>query len=369
MELLRFGVEEEYLLADSVSRVTVARAAAVLTEAGVTLGERAQPEFIATQVEGCTPPVCTAAELRDALLAVRSVFGVAARRAGCLLVASGTAVLPSVHPLPVTDWARYRRIAAHVGPGIADQVGGELGGCHIHVGDLDRPSALAVQARLRPWLPVLESVAVNSPFCEGLHTGSSSSRAFRYANWPTVGPAPVVDGPGYEDWVEHALAEGIMLDRRSLYWYARPSEHLPTVEIRMADVNADVDVAVLLAVLLRGMTHVLLEELRSGVPDRSGGVTGRRLRAAHDRAAWGGLAGPGVDPVTGCLRPWREQLGDLVRRATPGLAMYGDLPLAERLAGKLVNGRTGAETQRAVHARNGSLAEVVDHLAAATLRG
>lgn len=55
MRPLRFGVEEEYLLVDARTRTTVPRAPSVLRDVSRVLGNRAQAEFYATQIEGCTP--------------------------------------------------------------------------------------------------------------------------------------------------------------------------------------------------------------------------------------------------------------------------------------------------------------------------
>ncbi|WP_354638006.1 carboxylate-amine ligase [Kitasatospora camelliae] len=361
---LRFGVEEEYLLADPETRTTVPRAAAVVECAAQTLGARAQFEFLATQVEACTPPVETAGDLRAELVAMRRATLGAASGVGCLLVASGTAVLPSRHPLPVTGSLRYRRMAEDAGP-VADRAG-ELCGCHVHLGDLDRGEALALAGHLRPWLPVLQAVCVNSPFCEGRSNGVASSRWSRHLAWPTCGPAPLLDERGYERTVCRLLADRVIRDRRMIYWYTRPSEHLPTLEIRVADTNADLDVPVLLAVLLRGLAEVLLAEHRTGAvpPPLSAGA----VREAHRRAAEVGLNGDGLDPVTGRRVPARLRLEALLDRAAPGLELHDDLLLARSLVDKLLTRGTGAERQRVALARHGSLPAVVDHLARLTAR-
>ncbi|WP_035844786.1 carboxylate-amine ligase [Kitasatospora azatica] len=363
-EPLRFGAEEEYLLVDPVTGTTAPRAPQVLADAARELGERAQAEFYRTQVEACTRPVWTAEALREELLTVRTALAAAATRAGCRLVATGTAVLPSRHPLPVTDHPRYHRIAQLLGAAVADQLGGEVCGCHIHVGDLTRAEAIAVSNRLRPWLPVLQAIATNSPFFEGQDVGLASCRAARYSRWPLVGPPPLLDAAGYERAAEQLVASGRVVDRRGIYWYARPSEHLPTLEVRIADVNADLDVTVLLAVLIRALARVLLGEARAGLPAPP--VRPPALREAHRRAARSGLAATGVDPLTGTELPMPRLLCALLDRAAPGLAAAGDLDLARTLTAPLLSGRTGAQTQRAVLARTGSLHRVVDQLARLT---
>ncbi|MGW2254818.1 carboxylate-amine ligase [Kitasatospora sp. NPDC001660] len=359
-DALRFGIEEEFLLVDPTTRRTVPRAHLVVPHAARTLGDRAQHEFLATQVEACTRPVTTAVDLRSELVCARRAMAEAAENAGCLLVATGTAVLPSDHPLPLTPTDRYRRVAAHV-DGAADQVGGEICGCHVHLGDLSCADALAISARLRPWLPVLQSLCVNSPFCEGQDRGAASSRAGRYLAWPTCGPAPVLDPYGYERTVQRLAADRVILDRKMLYWYARPSEHLPTLEVRIADTNADVDTPLLLAVLLRALAHTFLAAHRNGTPPpRMATVV---LREAHRQAALGGLAAIGTEPSTGRRLPMRRLATSLLDLATPALAVADDLATARLLLHHRLTAGTGADRQRAVFNHRQSLTDVVDDLA------
>ncbi|MFF3073383.1 YbdK family carboxylate-amine ligase [Kitasatospora sp. NPDC057904] len=362
-EALKFGVEEEFLLVDPVTRRTVPRAHLVVPYAARALGPRAQREFLATQVEACTRPVTTAAGLRSELLGARRVMAEAAGSAGCLLVASGTAVVASDHPLALTPTDRYRRVAAHV-DGAADQVGGEICGLHVHLGDLSRADALAVSAHLRPWLPVLQALCVNSPFCEGHDRGAASSRAGRYLAWPTCGPAPVLDAEGYERTVRRLTADQVILDRKMLYWYARPSEHLPTLEVRIADTNADPDTPLLLAMLLRALAGTFLADHRAGSPPpRMATVV---LREAHRQAAVGGLAATGTHPFTGHRLPMRRLVADLFDLTAPALAAAGDLEAARVLVHARLTGGTGADRQRAVFSRRQSLTDVVDDLARLT---
>ncbi|MFD0275561.1 YbdK family carboxylate-amine ligase [Kitasatospora sp. NPDC127111] len=359
-EALRFGVEEEFLLVDRTTRITAPCADLVVAHAARTLGARAQHEFLATQVEACTRPVTTAAGLHAELAAARRAMAEAAENAGCLLVATGTAVLPSHHPLPLTPTDRYRRVAAHVGPA-ADQVGGEICGCHVHLGDLGRADALAISAHLRPWLPLLQALCVNSPFCEGRDRGAASSRAGRHLAWPTCGPAPVLDPEEYERTVRRLITHRVILDRKMLYWYARPSEHLPTLEVRIADTNADADAPLLLAVLLRGLARTFLAAHRNGVPPPR--TAAAALREAHRQAARGGLAGVGTDPSTGRRVPMSRLVARLLDLTGPALAEVGDLETARLLLHRRLTCGTDADRQRAVFNRRRSLTDVVDDLA------
>ncbi|MFF7633199.1 glutamate-cysteine ligase family protein [Kitasatospora sp. NPDC008050] len=182
MRRLRFGVEEEYLLTDPVTGRTVPRAPAVLGTARQALGERAQPEFLASQIEAGTSPVATAEELHRELVAIRRAMAAAARRSDCLLIASGTAVLPSRHPLTVTGEHRYRRVAEHIGA-LADSLGAEICGCHVHLGDLSRAEALRLSARLRPWLPALQAAAAAPTTSVPCAPGTARWPRW-YGSWP-----------------------------------------------------------------------------------------------------------------------------------------------------------------------------------------
>ncbi|OKI25672.1 YbdK family carboxylate-amine ligase [Streptomyces sp. CB03911] len=360
---LTLGIEEEFLLADRHSRLTAPRAEQVIADVGAALGPRVQNEFFATQVEVCTEPAATAADLRRQLVEGRQLTAAAALRADCLLVASASGILGR-RPPQITEGDRYRRIAEHVGP-LATGAG-EFGGCHVHLGSLDKADALLLSSRLRPWLPVLQALMVNSPFAGGMDRNCASWRALRYERWPTVGPAPELDEPGYEAAADRLVADGTILDRRMLYWYARPSEHLPTLEIRVADVNAEVDDTVLLALLLRGLSGVLLDEADRGVPGPA--VTDAQLVGAHRQAALHGLRGTGVGP-DGAPRPMLQLLHQLLRRSAPGLEARGDLGQVSTMLGGLLASGTGAERQRAVMRRHGSLGDIVDDLAQRTVAG
>ncbi|GGZ81821.1 putative glutamate--cysteine ligase 2-3 [Streptomyces subrutilus] len=361
--LMTMGVEEEFLLVDRTSRAPVGRGPRVIEAAARTLGPFVQPEFFTAQVEVCTSPTSDTSALRADLAGLRAALVRAADDEGCLLLASGTPVIPPERPLTVTPEARYRRMAADFASavGACDQV---VSGCHVHVGVSGHAEALRLANRMRPWLPTLQAVAANSPFDRGRDSGYASWRSVEHARWPTVGPAPVLDEAGYERVADTLVRSGAVLDRRMIYWFARPSEHVPTLEIRVADTNSDLDTVVLLAVLVRGLAATLREEPARGGPPPSLGY--RALREAHRLAAVHGLAGDGLDLAAGRRVPAWELVWRLRERAAPGLAASGDLGRADELLGRLRERGGGADRQRAAHRRRGRLGDVVDSLARST---
>ena len=359
------GVEEEFLLVDTVSRTAVPCAPAVLARARALFGpDQVQAELFSTQVEIASRPCSGLADLRADLYRLRRGVADAARVVGCRPVASGTAVLQAAVPVGVTDEPRYRRLADTFGPAAQAQKEGVCG-CHVHVGIDDRNEAVQVGNMLRPWLPVLGAIAANSPFRHGRDSGYASTRALIWSNWPTAGPAPYfASAKAYDALVDVLVDSGMLLDRRMVYWYTRLSEHCPTLEIRVADVNADLNTVVLLSALVRGLCGALLSRVRAGGPAPA--VSDELLNAAHWRAAHDGLDGLGLDLVARRLRPVWELVEQLVEQAAPGLEAAGDggtvLSLLERL--RRLGG--GTARQRAAYGRRGELFDVVDDLAAAT---
>ncbi|MGN5382010.1 hypothetical protein ACQ4WX_47655 [Streptomyces lasalocidi] len=60
------------------------------------------------------------------------------------------------------------------------------------------------------------------------------------------------------------IGTGVVLDAGGIYWDIRPSHHLPTLEVRVADAALTVDDAVLFAALVRAAAATALAEVRVG---------------------------------------------------------------------------------------------------------
>jgi carboxylate-amine ligase len=360
-DLLTLGVEEEYLLVDATEPRAVEAVYDVFERVPDEVRESVQREYMRSQIEVASPPQLELASLQDSLRRLRTVVATAADQAGVRLIAAGTG--PAAGPLPrVTDEPRYHHMRERFGdlspgPGMC--------GMHVHVSIPDAETGVQVLNHLRPWLPIFQAATVNSPLFNGHDTGYASWRSMLWERWPTVGPTPYLESHDhYETMVSDLVASGAMLDEGMLYWYARLSANYPTVEIRMGDVTPSVEDATLLAALARALVATLLRDVREGVPAPN--VPHPLLMAAHWRAAHDGLEGLNIDMATREPRPaWRlmRQLFDYVR---PELNRHGDLETAGVLMDRLREKGTGAARQRAVLARNGSVAEVVDWLARVT---
>ncbi|MFI9012052.1 glutamate--cysteine ligase [Actinosynnema sp. NPDC053489] len=353
---LSVGVEEEFLLVDPVGGGLVPLAGEVLGGAGP--GSDLQPEMTLYQVESATSVCHSMAEVREQLAAARRELSAAARARGARIVATGTPVLGGVRPPPLTDSERYRTMAEEYGS-LVD--GLTICGCHVHVGIPDEDAGVRVSNHLRQWLPVLLALSANSPFSDGRDTGYASWRYLAWSPWPSAGAPPWFESAeDYHRGTGVLRSGGAALDPAMVYWDVRLSARHPTVELRVCDVAATVDEAVLLAALVRAIAVTAL----SGAPALR--VPDLALRTALWRAARDGLDGAGIEPVTGSLVPAADLVRALVDRTRPALRAAGDEDLVVDGVDRLLVDGTGAVRQRRAFRRRGSAEDVVAMLVAQT---
>jgi carboxylate-amine ligase len=335
------GVEEEFLLVDPVTGVAVNRPDEVVAVAREVFGFELEHELTGTQVETKTSVCGDAEQVRRELLGLRRAVARAAREACCRVIAVGAPPLGDTTGV-ITDGLRYRRIAREFGLLAAQQL---ICGCHVHVAVPDRETAVQVCNHVRPWLPVLGAITANSPFSCGADTGFASWRSMVWSRWPVSGPPPFFTSwQHYQSVCDTLLDAGTALDPAMVYWDVRPSVQWPTVEVRVADVAASVEDAVLLAALVRALVTKAVADVERGVPPVP--VPVETLRQACWRAARDGLAGSALDVLSGRLLPVRQQLDVLVCQLMPVLDANGDLLLVERGLRVLDRDGCGAERQR-----------------------
>ncbi|WP_370591441.1 carboxylate-amine ligase [Saccharopolyspora montiporae] len=359
-----FGIEEEFLLLDPETCAPADRAVEVLAGAGRGRGTLTQ-ECTRFQVEAATP-VCRGAEDAGAEIAsARRALGGSAERHGLRLAATGFAPLGVPAPVPVSTKPRYQAIATRFGRLLHAHT---AAGCHVHVGMPDLATAVAVSDQLRPHLPALLALTANSPFCRGRDTGHASWRHVVWSRLPSAGPPPRHGSVrSYERAVQVLLNSGAALDTGMVYWCARPSHRLSTLEVRVADTAGTPQEALLTALLVRGLADGALGRVATGQPAPE--LPDQVLRAALWRAARDGLRGSGLHPATGELVPARRLLDETVAAALPALEHSGDASTALALLEAVLRRGTGADRQRAMFARRGRMADVLHLLAEQTRDG
>lgn len=352
------GVEEEYLLVDPVSRQLSTQADKVVAEVAMELGGHVTTEITRYQVEVRTDPHTSLAELGDQLRAGRHAVARAAAGLGLRIISSGTPILGQRTPPPFTPGPRYAASAAMFRALDNEQ---SVCACHIHIGVPDLSTALQLSNHLRPWLPALIALTANSPFWQAQDTGYASWRTMTWWRWPVAGPPPYFESrTHFEDLLDGLLTTDTLMDRGGLYWDIRPSHHVPTLEIRVADAAPTVDDTLLLAGVVKGLATLALRAVGHGRPALR--PQPEMLRAACWRAARDGLAGQSINLHTGRLEPATALLDRLFTAVRPALETESGFPLLQAARARLGAEGNGADRQRAAHRHRQDLGDVIDYL-------
>jgi carboxylate-amine ligase len=355
------GVEEEFHLLDLVTRQPAPRAGEVLERlpAGPFTGE-----LLASVVETNSSPARDLGALGADLAGLRRRLVAAAEPLRLGPAAAGAPPIGDPASVEVNHAPRYRQMAEDYQILAREQM---ICGAHVHVDVADRDTAMAVIARVSPWLPLLLAVSASSPFWLGADTGYASMRALIWQRWPTAGVAGRFrTAAEYDQLVADLVKSGVISDPGMVYFDIRPSAHLPTVELRICDACPDVDTVLLLAGLFRGLVSRAVAAASSG--ERFTRPRTELLRAATWRAARSGLegdlielAGVGAGPV-----PAAEQMGRLLAEIRAPLEAAGDWPLVSALAHRAVRRGSAAARLRAAYRRRGLLTDAADLLLAET---
>ena len=354
VDVRTFGIEEEFQFLDpdtlrptDVGSLVFERLTADPQWRGVT-----HREFLASQVEHASTVFERRDDARAALIGFRRRIAVEAAALGALPASMGTP--PDTTPFPtITDVERYHHIVDDMDGLIADH---QVSGLHVHVGIPNREDGVIALNAVRPWLPLLTAISSNSPFWRGHDTGYDSWRTVLLRRWTTSGSPPsFVDAADYDRRTARLIGIGGTLDLGVIMWDVRLSQHLPTIEFRMADAQLDTETTLLIASLCRAfVTHALAApSARDAATAASADVPTELLSAAILHAAHSGMRGRLFDPLSGELAPASSCLAGFLRMLRSELIETGDLDAVAEAAARLLADGTGATRQRAAFERGG----------------
>jgi glutamate---cysteine ligase / carboxylate-amine ligase len=357
-ELVAIGVEEEFHTVDLEDRRLIPRADSLLAQLPQ---KRFGAELQRSVVETNSRPYVRLIDLAEDLAALRRGVVAAAEGLGMGIVAAGTVPVADLESLKVTPDPRYENMLDEYQLLAREQL---ICGAQVHVDVGDRDLAVAVAHRVTPWLPSLLALSASSPYWLGMDTGYASYRTLLWSRWPTTGPLGAFESADeYDAMIAGLVRSGAITDPGMIYFDVRPSAHLPTLELRIADACPRLEDVVLLAGLFRA---IVVEEIDAVTAGRPAPVVRTELvRAATWRAARSGLEGELVDPADGTPVPARQLLRRLLERQRPRLEAAGDWELVTELTEAALARGSSAARQREAFARGG-LAEVVDMLVAET---
>jgi carboxylate-amine ligase len=340
------AVEEEFQLLDPETRSLTQRFSELkaIADGDPVLAEAVAGELIESEIEirsgrAETWGECVASQQE----ARRRLFRLAADN-GVLLGATGTHPWSPWQEQRIIDTEHYRRVAEGL-QYVAWR--NNTFGIHVHVGVHGADRAVAVCDRLRPVMPELLAVSVNSPFVEGCNSGLHSARSQIFTrSFPRCGiPDHYGSFAAYADYVEFLKQVGSIVEATQIWWSVRPHHSFGTVELRICDAQSSGDDSLALAgLLIAAIAQAALDE-DDGVPFEVHAP--RFIEENFWRAIRYGLDGKMIDLSRREEFPAAALPDRLLEWTAPARAALGiDVALP---------GDTGAQRQRRVLADGGSL--------------
>lgn len=363
----RFGIEEEFFLADATTRGTPRGNLKRFHAAAKARLPEAERELLQLQVETASPPTDDTAEARAALSAMRAEVGAVAREHGLLLLAAGT------HP--AARWAHQRRTEKQRYADIMREAQmiearNMVCGLHVHVEVPDPGARVDLMNRFLPYTPLLLGLSCSSPFWQGRDTGLSAYRLAVWGELPRTGlPDLFADVADFDAYVAAMVGAGMIRDASFLWWTLRPSTRYPTLELRVADSCTRLDDALAVAGLYRCLVRMLVRrpEVNRGQTGAARGVAAENLWRVQRYGIKATLVGAG-----GAVS-FAERLDAVLAEVAEDGDALGCTAGLDRARRILADG-TSADAQVAAHAAaaggpGAAIAAAVDWLAAETARG
>lgn len=318
----RFGIEEEYFLADAETCGSPDGAVAdAFHAAAAKLVKPLSHEFLKGQAKVQTSPMVSFDEACDTLFGMRRDLGRVAREHGLLLFAAGSHPLARRADQEASEDPRYDRLVAELGR-IAKRA--MICAMHIHVEAPEPARRIEVMNRLVPFLPLFYALSVSSPFWQGRETRLKGIRLAAFSEWPRMGLPEIFESEAeYRRFVDLMVAAGVIEDASFIWWHIRPSTKFPTVELRVCDSCTRVDDAVAIAALYQALSRAVTRrpELNRGVGAVERGVAASNIWQAQQHGGEARLIDVGkgeattvsalLDQALAVAEPEARELGSL----------------------------------------------------------
>jgi carboxylate-amine ligase len=358
------GVEEEFQLLSPESFELVSRYDEVAEAAGA--DERIKPELMQSVLEVATGISGTVAEAVEDARRLRARIRDAAAERATVIASAGTHPFSRWEHQEITDEPRYIGLAEKM-QWVAERE--LIFGLHVHIGLETAEQAIAVANALRTWLPELLALSANSPFWQARETGLASTRTKVFETFPRSGLPPAIGSfEEFELLVERGARTNSFRDYTYIWWDLRPHPRLGTIEVRICDAQTRLESVAGIVALIQSLAAALADRFErhgaAALPVQPGPL----IAENKWRAVRYGLTGDLIDLEHDTERPAGDAVEALVELAGPSAERLGCRTELQEVEG-IVRRGTGAEEQRAVHAREGSLLAVVQWLAAQTVAG
>ena len=234
------GIEEEYMLVDLVTRDLVGKAPRSLMPAmKKKLGGCVSPEFLQSQVEIGTPVCHSIAEAKEELGQLRKGVAEVAADHDMAIIAASTHPFARPESQSITRKQRYEQLANDLQAVVRRFL---ISGMHVHVAVENDDLRIDLMNQASYILPHLLALSTSSPFWTGENTGLMSYRMSVWNEMPRTGlPHNFESYSEYQRHVDVLVKAQVIQDSTKIWWDLRPSDHYPTLEMRIADLTTSID--------------------------------------------------------------------------------------------------------------------------------
>jgi len=316
---LTLGVEEEYQICDPSTGDLTPVVDQLLAAAPPELRDHLGYELLHTVLEGDIP---IASSVDEAVESVRQM------RCSVIALAESQAVaigIGGAHPF--ADWRDQGFVDT---PGY-QWVGHQLQylarrnmsfGLHVHVGVENDDARVYVANQLRRWCAPLLALSANAPFFEGVDTGFQTIRMHVFGSFPRTGfPPRFRDWSHFVDVTEGLMASGAITAPRQVWWNVRPHMTYGTVELRMLDMQFDLERVRTFVALSQALTAGLWADFEAGRPEwelepaylEDGWFKAQRFdwdaQIAHPVSGEVATLRQEMEALREVARPWAAELG------------------------------------------------------------
>ena len=261
---ITLGVEEEFFLVDPHSRDMLADPDPGIFEfcqahAG---DHKVVPEMLRSQIETNTRVCNSVAEVRKAMRETRTLMVNAAASQGAAVIAASTHPFATWEEQLTTPRKRYEDFEMTYQEAVRRYL---VGGMHVHAGFGDRDARIRVMTAMRQYLPLLLALSTSSPFNQGNNTGYKSYRLCLIGVLPRTSlPNPLYSAADYEGLLENYRRTHLIRDGSELWWDIRPSQHYPTIELRICDLCTRLDDAMCIIAVYACLVRMLMRKHYAG---------------------------------------------------------------------------------------------------------
>ncbi len=292
-------------------------------------------------------------QLFDSILRARNIAG----SLGYDLAMFGTHPFQRINASAVSEDPRYARIANKLGWITYHRV---AFGLHVHVGVSSGDEAIGLMNILVQYLPHLLALSANSPFWQGVDTGLASSRAVLYGLVAHSGvPIQFSCWKDFRAYCQMMRDCNAVLSFKGIKWDIRPRPDFGTIEVRICDAPASLDVGMALVALIRSLV-ISIKRMLADNPEAFRSDRRREWINTENRwlAARYGLDGIYIRSLKGKRRALGQELAELIERQMPVARESGDHAHLQRI-GPITSFESGSAWQRRRYREHGEWRELI----------